>query len=64
MSALEILLYGIATLITINNIAVLVAVWLAFKSGQTDEYRRQYWRAMLEKAQKEVSKDEQVKNNP
>lgn len=62
--ATEILLYGITALITINGFAVLIAVWIAWKSGQVDEYKRQYWRAMLEKAQKEMERQEREKNEP
>lgn len=59
--AIEILLYGITALVTINGLAVLVAVWIAWKSGQVDEYKRQYWRVMLEKAQKEMERQEREK---
>lgn len=62
--AIEILLYGITALVTINGLAVLIAVWIAWKSGQVDEYKRQYWRAMLEKAQKEMERQEREKNEP
>lgn len=62
--AIEILLYGITALVTINGLAILIAVWIAWKSGQVDEYKRQYWRAMLEKAQKEMERQEREKNEP
>lgn len=54
--AIEILLYGITALIVINGLAVLMAGWVVWKSGQVDEYKRQYWRAMLEKAQAETER--------
>lgn len=54
--AIEILLYGITALIVTNGIAVLIAVWIAWKSGQADEYKRQYWRVMLEKAKAEMDR--------
>lgn len=62
--AIEVLLYGITALIVINGVAVLIAVWIAWKSGQVDEYKRQYWRVMLEKAQKEMERQEREKSEP
>ena len=56
---IEALLYSITGLIVINAIAVLVALYLAVKSGKADEHRRQYWKMMLEKAQREVEKSKQ-----
>lgn len=57
MAAIEILLYGITALIVINAVAVMIATQIAWKSGQIDEYKRQYWRVMLERAQAEVAKE-------
>jgi hypothetical protein len=51
--AIEVLLYGITGLIVINGVAVLLASWLIWKSGQVDEYKRLYWKEMLERAQAE-----------
>lgn len=62
--AIEILLYGITALIVINGLAVLMAGWVVWKSGHAEEYKRQYWRAMLEKAQKEMERQEREKNEP
>lgn len=60
--AIEILLYGITALITINGIAVLIATYIALKNGQIDEYKRQYWRVMLENAQRAMDKQDKEKN--
>lgn len=60
--AIEILLYGITALITINGLAVLIATWIALKNGQIDEYKRQYWRVMLENAQRAMDKQDKEKN--
>lgn len=60
--AIEVLLYGITVLITINGVAVLMAGWIAWKSGQIDEYKRQYWRVMLENAQRAMDKQDREKN--
>lgn len=62
--AIEVLLYAITALIVINGIAVLTAIWVAIQGGRVEECRRQYWQAILKKAQREVSKDEQAKSNP
>lgn len=56
MPAIEILLYAITALIVINGVAVLAALWITIQSGRVEEYRRQYWQAMLKKAQREVEK--------
>lgn len=58
MAAIEILLYGITALIVINGIAVFAATWVAIQSGRVEEYRRQYWKAMLERAKREVERNE------
>lgn len=62
--AIEVLLYGITALIVINGLAVLMAGWVVWKSSHTEEYKRQYWRAMLEKAQKEMERQEREKSEP
>jgi nitrogen fixation-related uncharacterized protein len=56
--AIEALIYSIAALVTLNSCIILITIWVTLRNSQADEYKRRYWKAMLDKAQKELAKDE------